>query len=182
MIFGVSTFNKDTYVTESCNLNFTMCPLCDDCAFTNASSLCLPTKITYIFDNSFTLAYSFIVSIWATVFLEFWNRRNFALVYDWDLSSIDIDHEPPRPKYQTNATQKRKNPVTNKMEPHVTLSTIVPRKLLSLSFIIFSMMLVIGAVVGIIVYRLVLQSLLGNNEFIQDWRHFKDKYKTDKSG
>ena len=110
-------------------------------------------KFTYIFDNSMTLVYAFFVSIWASVFLEFWARRNFELAYEWDLTKIDRDHEPVRPKYRMYAYKKRINPVTLHVEPFVALTTILPRKVLSFSFIIFSMLLVIGAVVGVIVYR-----------------------------
>lgn len=167
MFYGLGTYKQDTYVQQSCSLNYTLCPLCDDCPFTNASSYCLPVQITYVFDNPLTLVYAFVVSIWATVFLEFWMRRNFELTYEWDLTKIDIDHEPVRPKYKLNANKRRVNPVTLHVEPYVALTTILPRKLLSLSFIIFSMMLVIGAVVGVIVYRLVLNTLLGDNDFVQ---------------
>ena len=100
-----------------------------------------------------TLVYAFFVSIWALIFLELWGRRNFELAYKWDLAQIDRDHEPARSKYRMHADKKRINPVTLKAEPFVGLQTIVPRKVFSLSFVISSMLLIIGAVVGIIVYR-----------------------------
>ena len=116
-------------------------------------------KFTYIFDNLMTLVYAFFVSIWALVFLELWGRRNFELAHKWDLAKIDRDHEPARSKYRMHAYKKRINPVTLKAEPFVGLKTILPRKVLSLSFIISSMLLIIGAVVGVIVYRNDFQNL-----------------------
>jgi len=86
-----------------------------------------------MFDNALTLLYAFCVSIWATVFLEFWHRRNFELSYEWDLTKLDTDHEPIRPKYKENAHKRRVNPVTLHVEPYVAMTTILPRKLLSLS-------------------------------------------------
>ena len=74
---------------------------CDQtCAYWTYNSSCSAVRFTYIFDNYFTLAYAFLVAIWATTFLEFWNRKNFELIYDWDLSRIDEDQEPIRIGFQ----------------------------------------------------------------------------------
>ena len=72
------------------------------------------------------------------------------------------------PKYQKSAHKRRVNPVTLQVEPYVPVEMIFPRKLLSLGFILFSMSLVIAAIVGTIVYRLVLQSMLGEHELVQE--------------
>ena len=101
MVYGVATYDTDTYVNDTCNLSYVMCPSCDDCEFQSlSSSLCFPTKITYIFDNALTPMYAFLVSIWATVFLKFWNRRNIELAYAWDLAKLDIDQMPVRAQYK----------------------------------------------------------------------------------
>ena len=166
MVYGLATYTDDTYVNDTCALTYVLCPSCDTCEFRSATSLCRPTQITYIFDNALTLMYAFLVSIWATVFLEFWNRRNLELAYEWDLTKLDIEHEPVRPKYKMNATSNRVNPVTLHVEPYVALATILPRKILSLSFVIFFMLLVVGALVAVIIYRLVLHALI-DSEFVE---------------
>ena len=57
--------------------------------------------------------------------------------------------------------------MTLRAEPYVSLATILPRKILSLSFIIFSMLLVVGAILAVIVYRLVLHAQIGDSDFVQ---------------
>ena len=70
---------------------------CDQtCAYWTYNQSCSAVKITYIFDNYFTLIYAFLVAIWATTFLEFWTRKNYELIHDWDLSRIDEEEEPVR--------------------------------------------------------------------------------------
>ena len=83
MFFGLGTIDDSPYVKEMCALNKTMCPTCDlNCNYWDFGRTCTNIKFTYVFENYFTLAYAFIVSIWATVFLEFWKRKNAVLVYD----------------------------------------------------------------------------------------------------
>ncbi|CAG5106103.1 Oidioi.mRNA.OKI2018_I69.chr1.g2683.t2.cds [Oikopleura dioica] len=169
MIYGLATFQTDTVITETCNMtDVILCPKCFDCTFDKASDLCQPLKITYIFDNVFTLGYAFLVSIWAMTFLELWARKNFFLEYEWDLTKIDKDMEPPRARYQAVAPQNRLNPVTFKKEAYIPLSTIYPRKLLSLSVVLFFILLVIASVVAVIVYRMVLSVIVNDLGFAED--------------
>ena len=169
MIYGLATFQSDTVVTETCNMtDVVLCPKCFDCTFDLASDMCQPLKITYIFDNVFTLGYAFIISIWAMTFLELWSRKNFFLEYEWDLTKIDKDMDPPRARYQAVASQNRLNPITFKKEAYIPLSTTYPRKLLSVSVVLFFIMLVIASVIAVIVYRMVLSVIVNDFDFVGD--------------
>ena len=173
-IYGISTLNSSTYVNEMCNdVDKMMCPTCDQqCNYWNWSEVsCSAVKVTYVFDNYVTLIYAFLVSLWATTFLEFWNRKNFALIYDWDLSKVDQDQEPIRHNYQVfaeNKKQKRLNPVTLKKEPYITLSQRLPRQFFSFSLVIFSILLILGAVISVIIYRLAIETFIAKNESVDD--------------
>ena len=172
-IYGISTLDSSTYVNEMCQVDKIMCPTCDrQCNYWNFSEVgCSAVKVTYVFDNYVTLIYAFLVSLWATTFLEFWNRKNFALIYDWDLSKVDQDQEPIRHNYQVfaeNKNQKRMNPVTLKREPYVTLSQRLPRQFFSVSLVIFSILLILGAVISVIIYRLAIETLIAKNESVDD--------------
>ena len=117
-----------------------------------------------------TPAYAFIVSIWATVFLEFWKRKNAVLVYDWDLARLDEDQEPFREKHCQMAESLkiiRVNPTNLNREPYVPLAKRLPQKFLSVTFVIFCILLVLGAVIAIIVYRLTKEILIADSTLIQ---------------
>ena len=88
---GLNARRRDAYVVQSCNLDFTLCPTCDDCNFTTASDLCENVKFTYIFDNNFTLVYAFFVPLWAVAMLEFWKRKAKALAVNWSIPTTDTD-------------------------------------------------------------------------------------------
>ena len=58
-----------------------MCPWCDrQCSYWDlASSTCLYAYVTHFFDNDWTVGLALIASVWATLFLEFWKRRQATL-------------------------------------------------------------------------------------------------------
>ena len=117
----------------------------------------------YIFDNYLTLAYAFLVAIWATTFLEYWKRYNATLSYEWDLARAE-GQEPIRESYKIKATKmgtKRRNPTTQKSEPYVTLARKMPRNIISIVLVMFSVGVLVGAVCSIIVYRLTFEALIG---------------------
>ncbi|KAF3859597.1 hypothetical protein F7725_021996 [Dissostichus mawsoni] len=82
-----------------------------------------------IFDNFGTLVFAVFMSIWVTLFLEFWKRYQAELEYMWDTVEFLEQDEPPRPEYEAKCTHERKNPVTG-------------------------ILLILASIMGIIVYRL----------------------------
>lgn len=45
--------------------NFIMCPVCDkNCRYWNISETCFGSKITYLFDNNFSVVFAFLLSVW----------------------------------------------------------------------------------------------------------------------
>ena len=73
----------------------------------------------------------------ATMFLEFWKRRQFELNYEWDLVDYDEDRDLVRPEYAAAVPREKLNPVTMKMEPYQRqipfnfLKTTVAKQILS---------------------------------------------------
>ncbi len=43
-----------------------------------------------IFDNEATVAFAFIMAVWAVLFLEFWQRKHFHLEYKWDILEYEF--------------------------------------------------------------------------------------------
>ena len=67
-----------------------MCPLCDrESSYWNlAPDTCIYAKITHYVDNDGTVGLSIIASIWASLFLEFWKRRQATLAQKWHTSDF----------------------------------------------------------------------------------------------
>lgn len=58
----------------------------------------------------------------ATLFLELWKNYSAEITHRWDLTSLDIHEEHPRPKYLARLAHVKKksvNFVTNTVEPSV---------------------------------------------------------------
>ena len=96
MVKGLATAGTSTYVAEMCAMNKTMCPSCDDCDFWNFNSTCSVITSLHYFENNWSLPYAFIISIWAVMFLECWQRKNALLSFNWDLERYDEEEEPIR--------------------------------------------------------------------------------------
>jgi Calcium-activated chloride channel len=109
-----------------------------------------PQGAARIFDHEMTLAYTLIMSIWATFFLEFWKRRQATLAYRWGMLDYE-DEETTRPDWKP--THARKSPITGKYEKYVP-SIIYHSKLsVSVLVVLFSILIVIIAVGSMIVFK-----------------------------
>ncbi|XP_055505619.1 anoctamin-9-like isoform X2 [Leucoraja erinacea] len=94
VIYGLCYHNRVQESEEVCTANTTiMCPHCDRCSFWRLSDTCVYSKVTQIFDQKITILFAMFMGIWATTFLELWNRTRAKVVSDWDLFNWDEDEE-----------------------------------------------------------------------------------------
>ena len=99
---------------------FYMCPLCDKkCSYYLLSGNCMYAKATRYFDNEATIFFALFMSMWATLFLEFWKRDQICLAYVWNAVGFEKAEEQLRPEYIASNVETKLNPVTCKMEPHM---------------------------------------------------------------
>ncbi|KAK2168869.1 hypothetical protein NP493_1213g00020 [Ridgeia piscesae] len=171
--YGVATLFDYTPSEEICDKNnagqFDMCPLCDGgCTYWKLHISCTYARLTYLFDNEATVFFAGFMAIWASVFLEFWKRQEAELQYDWDVAAFKQE-ERLRPEYETKVKQKKMNPVTKMLEPYMPEWSKYMRIFTSTVVILFMICLVLGAVLGVIIYRMIIVGLLyaANNEVIQ---------------
>ncbi|KAK2496879.1 hypothetical protein MC885_021175 [Smutsia gigantea] len=134
-----------------------MCPLCDlVCDYWRLNTTCLASKFSHLFDNESTVFFAIFMGIWVTLFLEFWKQRQARLEYEWDL--VDFEEEQQqlqlRPEFEAMCKQRKRNPVTNEMEPYMPLYSRIPWYFLSGATVTLWMALVIACMVAVIVYRL----------------------------
>jgi len=168
-LYGILSAGSHIPVKDVCDPRnkglWYMCPLCDKkCSYWDlASSTCRYAYATHFFDNSGTVFLAVIASIWATLFLKFWKRRQRALSQTWHTNALK-EEEPLRPEFPNE--NLKENRVTGRMEPTVQ-SKIRKCGCLAgvLIIVIFMVSLVIAAVVGVVVYRAaVFASLSGSSD------------------
>ncbi|XP_035456475.2 anoctamin-5 isoform X2 [Spodoptera frugiperda] len=174
-IYGLTSMDSDDNIPskEICDPNgpgnSTLCPLCDKaCKYLKLSDSCLFANLTYLFDNPATVFFAVFMSFWATSFLEFWKRKQSVLKWEWDLSVVDQD-EFPRPEFETAAKTFRTNPVTREQEPYLSTGQKTFKFIISGSAVLFCIAIVVTTVLGIIVYRVSMVTVIygGSGYFIQ---------------
>ncbi|KAJ6217834.1 hypothetical protein RDWZM_008991 [Blomia tropicalis] len=167
-LFGSFTLNRDVPSKEVCNGTYDyilMCPQCaHDCNFTRMSDSCFYAKTTYLFDNPATVFFAIFMSLWATVYLEMWKRYAARITYRWDLSNFDAVEEYPRPEYLarlSNVKNRKLNVITRMYEPYIPFwRRQLPYTILSASVVLFLIMIAVGSVVSVIIYRSTIRSAI----------------------
>ncbi|XP_074758763.1 anoctamin-4 isoform X1 [Athene noctua] len=157
-LYGVTTLNHCQVSKEVCQAtDIIMCPICDKyCPFMRLSDSCVYAKVTHLFDNGATVFFAVFMAVWATVFLEFWKRRRAVIAYDWDLIDWEEEEEEIRPQFEAKYSKKeRMNPISGKPEPYQAFADKCSRLVVSASGIFFMICVVIAAVFGIVIYRVV---------------------------
>ncbi|KAK4887282.1 hypothetical protein RN001_003553 [Aquatica leii] len=170
ILYGVITLPNDTLSQDVCNSTTIMCPLCDrNCDYWRLSETCTYSKILYVIDNPSTLFFAVFMSFWAALYLELWKRYSAELTHRWGLTGFDVQCEPPRPEYLTKLAKAKKhkvNYVTQENEPVVPFWRIkLPTLILSFTVALFWVLIAVGVVFGIVIYRL---TLLASDELYAD--------------
>lgn len=149
-----------------------MCPLCDkQCSFWNlAPDVCMYAYTTHLLDNDGTVFLAFVVAIWATLFLEFWKRRQASLAQEWHTSEFEEEEEQFRPEYRKSLPKEqlqmflfKRNPETGKIEPLVSKVKTYRRYGTVFAVVAFMILLVLGAAVGVVVYRAAMFAVLSGS-------------------
>uniref|UniRef100_A0A8C5HR13 Anoctamin n=1 Tax=Gouania willdenowi TaxID=441366 RepID=A0A8C5HR13_GOUWI len=157
-LYGVFTLEQCQVSNEICQASdIIMCPICDQyCPYLRLSDSCIYAKVTHLFDNGATVFFAVFMAVWATVFLEFWKRRRAVLAYDWDLVDWEEEEDEIRPQFEVKYSKKeRANPISGKPEPYQAFSDKYSRLIVSTSGIFFMILVVIAAVSGIVIYRVI---------------------------
>ncbi|KAK2883096.1 anoctamin-6 [Channa argus] len=159
-IYGYKTQETSTWSKEVCDPQIggqiVMCPQCDKfCSYWRLNNTCEASKKLCIFDNFGTLVFAVFMSIWVTLFLEFWKRYQAQLEYEWDTVEFLEQEEPSRPEYEAKCIYERKNPVTGVKEkiPYTKCGRCV-RVSIGIGTVLFWILLIVASIVGVMVYRL----------------------------
>lgn len=173
-VYGIVSARTHIPVQDLCdNKNagvWYMCPLCDkQCSYWNlAPTSCLYAYVTHVFDNDGTVILALVASVWATLFLEFWKRRQASLAHRWNTESFEEDDEPLRPEYVRSLTKEeldpfKPDPETGKIVFRATNIKRARRFSVVFSLVAFMISLVIAAVIGVVVFRAAAFAVLSSN-------------------
>lgn len=88
-----------------------------------------------------------------------WKRKQSVIVWEWDLQDIDSDEEN-RPEFETSVKTFRTNPVTREKEPYMPTWSRAFRLIATGSAVLFMICVVLSAVLGTIIYRLSVVSVI----------------------
>ena len=170
--YGWITLGTDPVIKQVCSKDFDatpMCPLCSiKCGFWKMRESCEQAKVSHLFDNPATVFFAVFMSVWATVYLEMWKRYSAKITYRWDLSNFDKFEEYPRPEYLSKLSRgekKKLNLITKMYEPYVPFwKKQLPHTLLSGGVVFFLVLVALISVLGVIVYRVALRTLLSRSQ------------------
>uniref|UniRef100_S4RZN3 Anoctamin n=1 Tax=Petromyzon marinus TaxID=7757 RepID=S4RZN3_PETMA len=109
-----------------------------------------------------------ILPVWcvatATVFLEFWKRRQASLAYRWDLTAAAQEGDPIRPEYLARCTTTKCNIITMEFERGSRSSWANCKSHPPLCFLCYSqILLILAAILGVVVYRLSIFGILSSS-------------------
>ncbi|XP_072141111.1 anoctamin-4-like [Dermacentor andersoni] len=102
------------------------------------------------------------MSLWATIFIEFWKRQQVVLAWEWNLSNVDTLTEVVNPEYEAKARVYKLNPVTLRYEPHVPFWERIGRVAAANIILLFMLVLVLCTVTAVIGYRIIMVTLLSS--------------------
>jgi anoctamin-5 len=88
--------------------------MCDksQCQIWKLSEICLNSRLTYLIDNSSTLFFSMIMALWTVLFIDFWERKQARLQFEWGTFDFEKELEADRIDFERNVKKYKKNPIT----------------------------------------------------------------------
>ncbi|XP_022248485.1 anoctamin-5-like isoform X2 [Limulus polyphemus] len=149
-----------------------MCPQCGMhlCRFWRLGEMCMYSKMANFFDSGPVVFMAGFMSLWGVIFLELWKRYSANITHQWDMTGFDTIQEYPRPEYLARlpvVKRKKLNVVTNVYEPYIPFwKKRVPLFLFSFSMVLLSVTIALGAIIGVIMYRLSIKAaiIISNDE------------------
>jgi len=101
-----------------------------------------PNALFAIFDNVLTMPFALFMSMWSTIYIEFWKRANQYYAYRWNMNDYERV-ELPRTEFR--ATKARFSAVTGKRELYYPMYWKALRYLFSALAVIAAVSSRIGA-------------------------------------
>eukprot|EP00123_Amoebidium_parasiticum_P015504 comp23001_c0_seq1/m.36670 comp23001_c0_seq1/g.36670 ORF comp23001_c0_seq1/g.36670 comp23001_c0_seq1/m.36670 type:complete len:961 (-) comp23001_c0_seq1:920-3802(-) len=156
-IYGLTYAYDSIITTDICSSNKTICANNELSEAYNLSDTCNYARFSAVFDNDATIYFTLFMSLWGVFFVEFWKRKSAVKAYKWNVVDFE-EEELPRPNFRGN--KRAHNPVTGRMEPYYSATMRRTKLAGSLSVLAFMIVIVLGVVFGVILYRLSLSLVM----------------------
>ncbi|KAF9116343.1 Anoctamin-4 [Mortierella sp. AM989] len=109
-----------------------------------------PNALFAIFDNALTMPFALFMSIWSTVYIEFWKRANQYYAFRWNMNDYGRV-ELPRTEFR--ATRARYSPVTGKRELYYPHYWKAFRILASSIAVFLAVVIVVASVACLMIFK-----------------------------
>ncbi|KAL1516169.1 hypothetical protein ABEB36_000088 [Hypothenemus hampei] len=166
LLYGFFTMYTDlNYQSHAiCKTRIVMCPRCHfkQCPVEALSNSCYMANINYIFDNWCAVIFSAIMSLWATVFMELWQREESILEFQWNLKNVKHSLIL-RPEFIEVAKHKKYCPITDKMHPYIPKIKITTRYVVTIASLALLLFIVILATFGVMVYHVAVHEAMAKS-------------------
>ncbi|EGD83651.1 hypothetical protein PTSG_04257 [Salpingoeca rosetta] len=143
-------------VQELCNSTKTICATCSSCETWSLKDACQAYRYSYLIDNHATVAYAVFMCLWATLFLEFWKRRQIRAAWSWGVSDFQ-KLEPQRPEFQGTLTFDQTTGLLHTFYPQ---SKRVRQYIANAMLVASMLAFVVLVVLGLAVLRIILRDAL----------------------
>ncbi|KAK3788799.1 hypothetical protein RRG08_029246 [Elysia crispata] len=151
-IFGIGVFIYGLYESFSASEEVTRTTNSGTTEETSAITDVLG-DVKEAFDNKVTPFFALFICCWGTVFLELWKRQKATLAYEWDVDQFEAN-EPDRPQFY--GTRVKPDPVTSDEMWFYPFKRQLMKYTTSVSILLLMVALVIASVVGVIIYRVIM--------------------------
>ncbi|CAG9766699.1 unnamed protein product [Ceutorhynchus assimilis] len=163
IIYGLATIftPMNRKATQICNSDMIMCPKChyNNCPREYLSNSCYSANMAYLFDNGCAVMFAAIMSLWATIFMEFWQREESVLQLQWNVKSLKYTITM-RPEFLEAAPYKRFSPITNRLEPFIPKRQRTIRYVITLASVTLLLCIMILVTFGVMIYRVTVNTIL----------------------
>ncbi|KAJ3096591.1 Anoctamin-7 [Phlyctochytrium planicorne] len=109
-------------------------------------------RLLTLFDNEMTPVFAFLISVWATLFLEMWKRQTNYLAHIWHVHDYER-RERIRPQWKFSTKYQRKDPITDEIEYYEPRIFRFLRRLFTSLVMIAAVALNVVFIVCIIIFR-----------------------------
>eukprot|EP00055_Hartaetosiga_balthica_P000497 m.136725 g.136725 ORF g.136725 m.136725 type:complete len:948 (+) comp10869_c0_seq1:30-2873(+) len=143
-------------ITELCSSNKTMCKICSSCEQWTLSNACDAYRYSYFIDNHLTVGFSFFMCVWATLFLEFWKRRQARAAWHWGVNSLS-ESEPQRPEFHG---EEDIDEITGLLQKFYPSARRRRRYFITFLTVIVMLVIVILIVIGLVAFRVFIREVI----------------------
>eukprot|EP00127_Corallochytrium_limacisporum_P004673 Clim_evm27s172 gene=Clim_evmTU27s172 len=120
---------------------------------------CTTVRLSVLFDNAFTLPFTIVMALWASLYLEFWKRRQSRAAYEWFATNAE-ENSTKRPQFKPLG--KRVSPVTGDTEEYYPRFFTQAKQAASGSVLLVFIFIVFIATIAVVLYRVLIKKSIEN--------------------